>query len=203
MLNVNVVPSTAVAPGAIAACPTPQGFVSKPSETLSETSTKAPCPLSPRAKAARRVGNLAEAVPRQDAPDGRGAAGRLANESVVGVGETGLDYFHDLAPRPAQWALFEEQLRLADEAKLPVVIHTRDADADTADVLAGFGAAPLLVDIEPHAKWPTVVTADAGHPMLTPILALHIFYRLAETVSRSRGRDPDQPPHLAKVTKTV
>ena len=46
-------------------------------------------------------------------------------------------------------------------------------------------------------------TADAGHPMLTPIVALHAFYRLAEEVSRRRGRNPDQPPHLMKVTRTV
>jgi TatD DNase family protein len=71
-------------------------------------------------------------------------AGLLAHPAVVAVGETGLDYFHDLAPRPAQRVLFERQLELASSSRLPVVIHTRDADADTAAVLAGFDGAVVL-----------------------------------------------------------
>jgi glucosamine--fructose-6-phosphate aminotransferase (isomerizing) len=74
---------------------------------------------------------------------------------------------------------------------------------DTLDRLAAFGAAPLLVDIEPHKRWPTLVALDGGHPLLTPIVALHAFYRVAESTARRRGRDPDQPPHLKKVTETL
>ena len=74
---------------------------------------------------------------------------------------------------------------------------------DTLDRLAAFGAAPLVVDIEPHERWPTMVALDGGHPLLTPIVALHAFYRVAEKVARRRGRDPDQPPHLNKVTETL
>ena len=81
--------------------------------------------------------------------------------------------------------------------------EARDGFFDTMARLASFGAAPLIVDVERHARWPTVLTADAGHPLLTPIVALHAFYRLAEEVARLRGRDPDQPPHLMKVTRTV
>jgi len=79
----------------------------------------------------------------------------LEHPRAVAVGETGLDYFHDLAPRPVQRRLFERQLEIASEAGLPVVIHTRDADTDTADVLAGFPgtvilhcfSAPGLIDV--------------------------------------------------------
>jgi len=74
---------------------------------------------------------------------------------------------------------------------------------DTLDRLVAFGAAPLLVDIEPHKRWPTLVALDGGHPLLTPIVALHAFYRVAESTARRRGRDPDQPPHLKKVTETL
>jgi len=63
---------------------------------------------------------------------------------AVAIGETGLDYFHDLAPRDAQRTLFERHLELATTAGLPVVIHTRDADADTAAVLAGFPGTVIL-----------------------------------------------------------
>ncbi len=74
---------------------------------------------------------------------------------------------------------------------------------ETVDRLASFGAAPLLVDCEPHARWETIVAIDGGHPMLTPIVALHAFYQVAEATARRRGRDPDQPPHLMKVTETL
>ena len=48
-----------------------------------------------------------------------------------------------------------------------------------------------------------MVALDGGHPLLTPIVALHAFYRVAESTARRRGRDPDQPPHLKKVTETL
>jgi glucosamine--fructose-6-phosphate aminotransferase (isomerizing) len=74
---------------------------------------------------------------------------------------------------------------------------------DALGRLAAFGAAPLLVDVEPHRRWPTLLAPDGGHPLLTPIAALHAFYRVAEEAARRRGRDPDQPPHLKKVTETL
>ncbi|HEY5203507.1 MAG TPA: SIS domain-containing protein [Roseiarcus sp.] len=74
---------------------------------------------------------------------------------------------------------------------------------ETLGRLAAFGASPLLVDIEPHKHWPTLVALDGGHPLLTPVVALHAFYRVAEATARRRGRDPDQPPHLKKVTETL
>ncbi len=68
----------------------------------------------------------------------------LAHERAVAVGEMGLDYFRDYAPRPAQRELFESQLELAHRLGLPVVIHTRAADEDTLAVLAGFDGTVVL-----------------------------------------------------------
>jgi glutamine---fructose-6-phosphate transaminase (isomerizing) len=79
----------------------------------------------------------------------------------------------------------------------------RDGFFAALDRLASFGAAPLIVDCEPHPRWQTLVALDGGHPLLTPIVALHAFYRVAEATARRRGRDPDQPPHLRKVTETL
>ena len=79
----------------------------------------------------------------------------------------------------------------------------REGFFDTLDRLAAFGAAPLVVDCEQHARWQTVVVPDGGHPVLTPIVALHAFYLVAEATARRRGRNPDQPPHLRKVTETL
>jgi TatD DNase family protein len=55
----------------------------------------------------------------------------LAREpEVVAVGETGLDYFRDLSPRPAQRAAFEKQLAIAAELGMPLFLHQRDAHDD-------------------------------------------------------------------------
>jgi TatD DNase family protein len=59
----------------------------------------------------------------------------LDHPKAVALGETGLDYYRDYAPRDAQRTLFELQLALAADTGKPVVIHTRAADDDTVDVL--------------------------------------------------------------------
>ena len=55
--------------------------------------------------------------------------------AVVAIGETGLDYFYDNSPRDIQRAVFRRQLALARQLDLPVIVHTRDADADTQEIL--------------------------------------------------------------------
>lgn len=54
---------------------------------------------------------------------------------VVGIGETGLDYFYEKSPRAPQIENFRAHMRAAKASGLPLVIHTRDADADTAELL--------------------------------------------------------------------
>lgn len=54
---------------------------------------------------------------------------------VVGIGETGLDYFYEHSDRAAQKICFLAHIQTARETGLPVVIHTRDADEDTAAIL--------------------------------------------------------------------
>ena len=68
----------------------------------------------------------------------------LGHDRVVAVGETGLDHFRDYAPRSAQRRLFEQQLALAADLELPVVIHSRSAAQDTAAVLSGFESDVVL-----------------------------------------------------------
>ncbi|HSH35259.1 TatD family hydrolase [Schnuerera sp.] len=56
-------------------------------------------------------------------------------EKVVAIGEIGLDYYYDNSPRDIQQERFIEQLNLAKEVDLPVIIHTREATKDTFDIL--------------------------------------------------------------------
>ena len=71
----------------------------------------------------------------------------VKHPKVVAVGETGLDYHYDFAPREVQRAVFIEQLRLARDARKPIVIHTREAWADTIAVLREYWAPAGIVGI--------------------------------------------------------
>lgn len=55
---------------------------------------------------------------------------------VIGIGETGLDYYYDKSDRAAQRAGFRAHIAAARETGLPLIVHTRDAEADTGDILA-------------------------------------------------------------------
>jgi TatD DNase family protein len=68
----------------------------------------------------------------------------LGADRAVAVGETGLDFYRDYAPRHRQRELFERQLALASELEKTVVVHTRAASSETAEVLAGFPGAVVL-----------------------------------------------------------
>lgn len=58
-----------------------------------------------------------------------------AHPKVIALGEMGLDYYRDLSPRSVQKKVFEQQLDLADELNLPVVIHNREAYHDIIPIL--------------------------------------------------------------------
>ena len=61
--------------------------------------------------------------------------GKLQNPRVVAVGEIGLDYYWDTPDRPIQKHWFEEQLEMARQADLPVVIHSREAAQETMQIM--------------------------------------------------------------------
>ena len=59
----------------------------------------------------------------------------INNEHVIAWGEIGLDFHYDNSPRDVQIEVFKRQLRAARECNLPVVIHTREAEAETIEIL--------------------------------------------------------------------
>lgn len=61
-----------------------------------------------------------------------------SNDKIVAIGEIGLDYFYDNADRDVQKQVFRRQLQIAADLNRPVVIHSREADEDTIDILSEF-----------------------------------------------------------------
>lgn len=73
---------------------------------------------------------------------------RAAHPRVVGIGETGLDYYYDHSDRAQQQTSFRAHIAAARDTGLPLIIHTRDAEQDTADILRdemGKGAFPAVI----------------------------------------------------------
>ena len=65
------------------------------------------------------------------------------NPNVVGIGETGLDYFYETAPRVAQKENFRKHIQAAIELDLPIIIHSRNADEDMIQMLCDEGQGKL------------------------------------------------------------
>ncbi|MCJ2177471.1 TatD family hydrolase [Novosphingobium album (ex Hu et al. 2023)] len=71
-----------------------------------------------------------------------------ADPKVIGIGETGLDYYYDKSDRAVQQALFRTHIGVARKTGLPLIVHTRDAEDDTARILSEEmekGAFPALI----------------------------------------------------------
>jgi TatD DNase family protein len=100
----------------------------------------------------------------------------LADPRVVAVGETGLDYYRDHAPRDAQRRVFAAQLELATELRKPAIIHTRAADADTVSMLASFDGT-------------TVMHCFSSAPLLEPALERGWYVSFAGNVTYKNAYD--------------
>ncbi|HET8892518.1 MAG TPA: TatD family hydrolase [Gaiellaceae bacterium] len=122
-----------------------------------------------------------------------------AHPKAVAVGETGLDWFRDYAPRDAQRRIFAAQLELARELGKPVVIHTRAADADTLAALVGYDgtvvlhcfSSPHLIEPALERRWYVSFAGNATFPKAVDL-------RLAATqVPADRILAETDSPYLA------
>ncbi|HXO20014.1 MAG TPA: TatD family hydrolase [Thermoanaerobaculia bacterium] len=85
------------------------------------------------------------------AGDGRRLAGLLADPKAVAVGECGLDFHYDHAPREAQLRAVREQWALAVSLGLPVIVHNRDSNEEMAALVGEPGFASLKADFHSFA----------------------------------------------------
>jgi TatD DNase family protein len=123
----------------------------------------------------------------------------LEHPKAVAVGETGLDYFRDYAPRDRQRALFERMLGVASDVAKPVVVHTRAADAETAAALVRHDgtvvlhcfSSPHLLDPALERGWYVSFAGNVTYPKAVDL-------RLAATqVPRERLLAETDSPYLA------
>ena len=66
--------------------------------------------------------------------------GLAQKDKIVAIGEIGLDFYYDHSERDVQREVFRKQIRLANELKMPIIIHSREADKETMDILKEEGA---------------------------------------------------------------
>lgn len=125
---------------------------------------------------------------------------------VVGIGEAGLDYFYDRAPREAQAAGFRVHIEAARRTGLPLVIHARDADNDVAAILReemGKGAFPFILHC--FSSGPALARAGidlGGYISFSGILTFKksdALREIAKNVPHDRLLVETDAPYLAPV----
>jgi TatD DNase family protein len=111
----------------------------------------------------------------------------LGDDRAVAVGETGLDFYRDYAPRERQRELFARELELAAYLSKTVVVHTRDADEETAAALEGFEGTVVLHCFSSPALLP--IALERGYYVS---FAGNVTYPKAEELREAAGRVPGE-----------
>ena len=124
---------------------------------------------------------------------------------VAGIGETGLDYYYDHAPRDVQQRVFENHIAAGIETDLPLVIHTRDAEEDTMRILrsAGQGKSRGVMHCFSGTQWLAEQALDIGfYISFSGIITFKKSEDLREVVKRTpldRILVETDSPYLAPV----
>ncbi len=150
--------------------------------------------------------------PHEAGDEGQGDPDRLIaladDEKVVGIGETGLDYYYEHSPRAAQQDSFRSHIAAARTTGLPLIVHARDADADTVSILQ---------DEYDKAPYPGVIHCFTAGPGLAKAalemgfcisLAGIVTFKNAQSLRETVAEVPDErllvetdSPYLAPVPK--
>ena len=94
-------------------------------------------------------------------------AALTSHPKVIGIGESGLDYFYDRSPRDVQQAGFRAHIRAARLAGLPLAIHARDADRDIAvsckmNMIPAASSSSCCTASAPRGRWPRPPSRSAA-----------------------------------------
>lgn len=144
----------------------------------------------------------------------------LAHPKAVAVGEAGLDAHHGAATLPQQRLLFRQQLDLAAELELPLVVHCREAVDETAAMLAEFGGTvilhcfsePALLDPALEHGWYMSFAGNVTYPRAGELRAAAARVPadriLAETDSPYLAPQPvrgrrNEPAHVVHTVRTL
>ena len=124
---------------------------------------------------------------------GAASAGKLKEQAqhpkTVAIGEIGLDYYWDKAPKQVQQQVLQEQLALAAELELPVIVHNRDAGADVLKTLLDWQA-ELLRAGSPLAQGPGVLHSFSGdRTMAEAAIAAHYFIGLTGPLTFKNAKE--------------
>jgi TatD DNase family protein len=131
---------------------------------------------------------------------------RASHPKVVGIGETGLDYFYEHSPRDIQQHVFREHIRASRETGLPLIVHTRNADDDTARIMREEmeeGAYPGLIHCFSSSRELAEKSVELG--MYISISGIATFKKAEELRETIRGVPLDRllvetdSPYLAPV----
>jgi TatD DNase family protein len=151
-------------------------------------------------------------------------AALAAHPKVIGIGESGLDYFYDKAPKDVQQRNFRAHIRAAQMTGLPLAIHARDADEDVARILAeeraggdfsfllhcfssGRGLAEAAIELGGYISFSGILTFPKSHELKGIAADLPLDRLLVETDSpylapvpfRGKRNEPAHTVHTAKV----
>jgi len=97
---------------------------------------------------------------------------------IVAIGEIGLDFHYDYSPRDVQREVFRKQVRLARDVNLPLIIHTREADDETATILEEEGA---------HETGGVIHCFTGGEDLARRALALGFYISLSGIIAFPRS----------------
>jgi TatD DNase family protein len=132
---------------------------------------------------------------------------------VIGIGESGLDYFYDKAPKDVQERNFRAHIRAAQISGLPLAIHARDADDDVARMLAEERAAggDFLFLLHCFSSFSGILTFPKGQEIRDIAASVPLERLLVETDSpylapvpfRGKRNEPAHTVHTAKILADV
>lgn len=146
------------------------------------------------------------------------------NDKVVAIGEIGLDYYYDFSPKEDQIKAFTDQLDLALELKLPVIIHNREADEDIMEIMRKYKGTGLraqfhcfagslqdareLIEMGHYISFTGNITYTKADNLRKIVSAIEVENLLLETDSPFMTPVPyrgqrNEPKHVELVAKTI